>query len=369
MNKKLFVLGLLILPCAVFASNTPDLSAFKYYENVSPSLTVPSVLQIPFTQAAFSIPVFAVYDITTSLFEPYLFSINRSETKSHVESVGANGNPSLIDDGDYTTYLEFPIKGDSGKGEVTFYFDKPITSSSLVFTLDNNVALPEKISINATVSNNDYVVLAPVKPLGGNVNFPETTSAVWRVTFDFVQPLRISEIKFNEKSNTESSNSNLRFLAQPGENYQIYFDADRYVEPTNKEAGDLSGDKGVISADTSNAILNTTYKPADTDGDGVPDLSDNCVSVPNADQKDTDHNGKGDACEDYDRDGILNAYDNCPNTPNASQIDTDQDGVGDACDKFDNRITERMPWLPWAGIGFAGVVVLGLFVVVLKKKK
>ena len=369
MKNKLFILFLLIFPCAVFAANTPDISAFKYYENVSSSLTVPTVLEVPFSQAAFSIPVFAVYDTTTSIFEPYLFSVNHSETKSHIESVGANGIPSLINDGNYGTYLEFPLKGDSGRGEVTFYFDKPITSSSLIFTLDNNVALPQKISINANVANQDYVVLAPIKPLGGNVNFPETTSAVWRVTFDYVQPLRISEMKFNEKSNTESSTANLRFLAQPGQNYQIYFDADRYVDSTNVEAGDLSSDKGVVTVDTSNAILNTNYKPADTDKDGVPDLSDNCVSVPNPDQKDTDHSGKGDACKDYDRDGILNAYDNCPNIPNASQIDTDGDGIGDACDKFDNRITERMPWLPWVGIGVAGVVVLGLFVIVLKKKK
>ena len=34
---------------------------------------------------------------------------------------------------------------------------------------------------------------------------------------------------------------------------------------------------------------------ADKDGDGVADAKDNCVSVKNASQKDTDHDGKGDA--------------------------------------------------------------------------
>jgi hypothetical protein len=36
---------------------------------------------------------------------------------------------------------------------------------------------------------------------------------------------------------------------------------------------------------------------------------------------------------------------------------------------FDNRITERMPWLPWAAIIFTAVVILILFIFALKHKK
>src|ERR1700749_1706333 len=35
----------------------------------------------------------------------------------------------------------------------------------------------------------------------------------------------------------------------------------------------------------------------DADGDGVPDSSDNCVSVANPDQTDSDADGYGDACD------------------------------------------------------------------------
>lgn len=58
----------------------------------------------------------------------------------------------------------------------------------------------------------------------------------------------------------------------------------------------------------------------DQDGDGIPDVSDNCPTVYNPDQADTDLDGVGDVC------------DNCPNNPNPNQEDTDGDGVGDICE-------------------------------------
>ena len=38
----------------------------------------------------------------------------------------------------------------------------------------------------------------------------------------------------------------------------------------------------------------SSFALAGADGDGVPDDSDNCVSVPNSDQLDTDGDGTGD---------------------------------------------------------------------------
>jgi hypothetical protein len=58
----------------------------------------------------------------------------------------------------------------------------------------------------------------------------------------------------------------------------------------------------------------------DGDGDGVPDMVDNCPTVSNASQQDGDSDGVGNDC------------DNCPTVPNPGQADADLDGLGDACD-------------------------------------
>jgi len=78
----------------------------------------------------------------------------------------------------------------------------------------------------------------------------------------------------------------------------------------------------------------------DGDDDGIPDGEDNCPAVPNADQADLDGDGQGDACDaDDDNDGVNDGSDNCPTVPNSDQADFDGDGVGDACDSHDDRVT------------------------------
>jgi len=101
-----------------------------------------------------------------------------------------------------------------------------------------------------------------------------------------------------------------------------------------------SGDLGVIGAygHDGNAVnagaAYVFWLRADVDGDGVPNLQDNCPTVANPEQEDADGDGAGDACDDdVDGDGVPNDTDNCPFTPNSDQRDTDADGLGDACDE------------------------------------
>jgi hypothetical protein len=81
----------------------------------------------------------------------------------------------------------------------------------------------------------------------------------------------------------------------------------------------------------------------DSDGDGICNNVDNCPNVSNPDQKDSNHNGIGDACEvvspcanqggDSDGDGVCNNVDNCPNVSNPDQKDSNHNGIGDACEQ------------------------------------
>jgi hypothetical protein len=88
----------------------------------------------------------------------------------------------------------------------------------------------------------------------------------------------------------------------------------------------------------------------DTDGDGVSEAADNCPSIPNPDQLNTDDDMEGDACdEDDDGDNWEDIYDNCPIVPNANQEDVDEDGKGDACDTCPNDPLDDVD-----GDGFCG---------------
>lgn len=122
--------------------------------------------------------------------------------------------------------------------------------------------------------------------------------------------------------------------------------------------------------------------PPDVDGDGVPDVLDNCPEAANKGQDDNDRDGLGDSCDldddndtmldewerlygfdpfddsdagpdadadgwsnseehrwgshprvgDMEQDGVVDGQDNCPFDANPDQADMDNDGEGDACD-------------------------------------
>lgn len=126
----------------------------------------------------------------------------------------------------------------------------------------------------------------------------------------------------------------------------------------------------------------------DSDGDGATDGHDNCPLVVNADQRDSDGDTAGNACDpcvagpqigvDDDRDGIDDACDPCLTGSNLdedgdthldgcdvcpgrmdNQGDGDGDGVGDACDFAPNVADQRVlfegfaPPRPTWNTGFA----------------
>jgi len=73
----------------------------------------------------------------------------------------------------------------------------------------------------------------------------------------------------------------------------------------------------------------------DSDGDGIPDLTDNCRTVANADQSDDDSDGVGNLCDECPNNGWLAVATSCGcETP---ALDTDGDGACDLIDPCPNR--------------------------------
>ena len=84
----------------------------------------------------------------------------------------------------------------------------------------------------------------------------------------------------------------------------------------------------------------------DRDSDGIVDTEDNCRFT-NADQKDSDGDGLGDACDqdfiDPDNDGVVDTKDNCDIKFNPDQKDSDGDGLGDVCDAISAGVETYIP--------------------------
>ncbi|MCB0711036.1 MAG: thrombospondin type 3 repeat-containing protein [Ignavibacteriae bacterium] len=116
----------------------------------------------------------------------------------------------------------------------------------------------------------------------------------------------------------------------------------------------------VLAIYSKDCSISNEPDPNDTDGDGVPNSTDNCPCAFNPQQFDSDADGPaaygqpcpyppapngGDACDtdappclppytecDFDGDGIRDSHDNCPSIFNPGQEDENSNGIGDACE-------------------------------------
>ncbi len=381
LNKKIVSVAFVFIAFAV--SNTATaavadevITSFKSVADISLARVLPvqGLVSIALPVEISKSQTFGVYSITDERFLAH--EVRRGASRSVpvriTNEYGAESvSLSSLADENHRTVTDFPIPEEPraiGDVSLRYTYDAPITSSALQMTLSQYVVRPIAISIRAEVNGQMRTIVSRMRPDSNVVSFPEFTSRTWSVTLEYAQPLRFTELSFIN-TNIVAESAALVFLAEPGKTYSLYYDPEVILEQETGERPRLSDTEGAVPATLTRIGANTAYRPADSDADTVPDVSDNCPRVSNTDQKDVDGNGRGDACDDFDRDGIENGRDNCPDVTNANQADIDRDDVGDACDTEESRITEKYPWIVWGALGFASLVFVALFVIAMRKNE
>lgn len=310
-----------------------------------------------------------VVELSSTVAEPFLITSTdgttpqvQSEVKEKIvlpSSVQAckgdvcTTEPGLLDGSRDTTVDYFLAQAGTNRGSIKVTYQTPITTNQVDFETTADSYRPSEFSLFA----DGKLILAGARP--GETKFPRITGTTFEIQFSYDKPIRFTEAGVGYTKNVEKR---VRFVYEPGKVYQVYSGGTRKTDESLRASANLFDSTRVVTpVAVTDMRANESFREQDTDGDGVPDVRDNCANTANSDQQDGDKNGVGDACDDYDFDGVPTYKDNCPQLANPDQRDTDGDKLGDACDSEESRVTEKYKWLQWVALllAFSAIGVMG----------
>ena len=188
-----------------YAVENSDVSAFRSFKEIGEvkDIRVPTVVEVPLEHETLGRESFAVLEKETEAYQPYYLHVQTTGTPTSViaETAASSGAPGHLLDRNFESAVTYdlPVEG-LGRAEIILKTPKPVSSNSISVILAPHVAPPVSVELRATTETGDKVIVARKNFPGQTILFPETNASVWRLTFEYAQPLRIAEITLEQKN-------------------------------------------------------------------------------------------------------------------------------------------------------------------------
>jgi hypothetical protein len=225
--------------------------------------------------------------------------------------------------GDYSFVVSYTIGG-TGVGGNDLQGNSKIT-------VTYNLTVDSAPSISSTTPANGATGVATNANITLNFSEPVNVSGAW---------FSISCANSGSHAASASGDGTSSLTLNPGSDFGSSELCSVAIDKTRVSDVDSADPPDNMAANYNFSFTTAAPAVVDTDGDGVPDATDNCPANANANQANNDGDAQGDVCDtDDDNDTILDGADNCPITANTNQANNDGDAQGDVCDTDDDNDT------------------------------